>query len=44
MRIVVTADLQFRRGLELFDAFTCPKLFVVGNHDLYRSDYDSRTL
>lgn len=34
----------FRRGLELFDDFTCPKLFVAGNHDLYRSDYDSRTL
>lgn len=34
----------FQRGLELFDALSCPKLFVAGNHDLYRSDYDSRTL
>ncbi len=34
----------FRRGLELFEAIACPKLLVAGNHDLYRSDYDSRTL
>lgn len=34
----------FQRGLELFDGLTCPKLFVAGNHDLYRSEYDSRTL
>lgn len=34
----------FRRGLALFDALRCPKLFVAGNHDLYRSEYDSRTL
>ena len=34
----------FRRGLELFNSLQCLKLFVAGNHDLYRSDYDSRTL
>ncbi|MFN3335295.1 MAG: metallophosphoesterase, partial [Caldilinea sp.] len=47
--LIVAGDIGhpfrlFRRGLELFEAFRCPKLFVAGNHDLYRSDYDSRTL
>jgi predicted phosphohydrolase len=34
----------FRRGLQLFSRLSCPKLLVAGNHDVYRSDYDSRTL
>lgn len=34
----------FRRGLELFSDLACPKLLVAGNHDLYCSEYDSRTL
>jgi predicted phosphohydrolase len=34
----------FRRGLQLFDGLRCPRLLIAGNHDVYRSDYDSRTL
>jgi predicted phosphohydrolase len=34
----------FQRGLQLFAGLRCPKLVIAGNHDLYRSDYDSRTL
>ena len=34
----------FRRGLELFADVPCRKLFVPGNHDLYRDEHDSRTL
>ena len=47
--VIVAGDVGhplrlFRRGLELFESLPCPKLLVAGNHDLYRSDYDSRTL
>jgi predicted phosphohydrolase len=34
----------FRRGLELFEDLHCPRLLVAGNHDVYRGDFDSRTL
>jgi predicted phosphohydrolase len=34
----------FRRGLQLFEGLRCPRLLIAGNHDVYRSDYDSRTL
>ena len=34
----------FRRGLELFARLTCPRLLIAGNHDLYHSEHDSRTL
>lgn len=34
----------FRRGLQLFAGLRCPKLLIAGNHDVYRSDHDSRTL
>jgi predicted phosphohydrolase len=34
----------FRRGLQLFERLTCPRLLIAGNHDLYRGDADSRTL
>jgi predicted phosphohydrolase len=34
----------FRRGLQLFSHLTCPRLLIAGNHDVYRGDYDSRTL
>ena len=34
----------FRRGLQLFSHLTCPRLLITGNHDLYRSEVDSRTL
>ncbi|MBO9321858.1 MAG: metallophosphoesterase [Roseiflexus sp.] len=34
----------FQRGLQLFRDLTCPRAVIAGNHDVYRSDYDSRTL
>ena len=34
----------FRRGLQIFDRLTCPRLLVAGNHDVYRGDHDSRSL
>ena len=34
----------FRRGLDLFAQLDCPRLFIAGNHDLYRGEHDSRTL
>jgi predicted phosphohydrolase len=34
----------FQRGLQLFSNLRCPKLVIAGNHDVYRSDHDSRTL
>lgn len=34
----------FRRGLQLFADLACPRLLIAGNHDLYRGDFDSRTL
>jgi predicted phosphohydrolase len=34
----------FQRGLQLFTGLNCPRLFIAGNHDLYRSDHDSRAL
>jgi predicted phosphohydrolase len=34
----------FQRGLQLFSQLTCPRLLIAGNHDVYRGDYDSRTL
>ncbi|GIV67633.1 metallophosphoesterase family protein [Caldilinea sp.] len=34
----------FRRALELFEPLSCLKLLVTGNHDLYCSEHDSRTL
>jgi predicted phosphohydrolase len=34
----------FQRGLELFERLSCPRLLVAGNHDVYRGEYDSRTL
>jgi len=34
----------FRRALELFEPLSCLKLLVTGNHDLYCSEYGSRTL
>lgn len=34
----------FRRALQLFAGLSCPRLLVPGNHDLYRDQYDSRTL
>jgi predicted phosphohydrolase len=34
----------FRRGLQLFERLACPRLLIAGNHDLYRGDFDSRTL
>ena len=42
----------FRRGLQLFERLTCPRLLIAGNHDVYRSanqtgedaGYDSRSL
>jgi predicted phosphohydrolase len=42
----------FRRGLQLFERLTCPRLLIAGNHDVYRSagsageaaDWDSRSL
>lgn len=34
----------FQRGLQLFAGLTCPRLLIAGNHDVYRSDHDSRTL
>ncbi len=34
----------FRRGLDLFAGVACQKLFVPGNHDLYRAEHDSRSL
>lgn len=34
----------YRRALQLFAGLSCPRLLVPGNHDLYRGEYDSRTL
>jgi predicted phosphohydrolase len=37
----------FRRGLQLFERLTCPRLLLAGNHDVYRSEEtgcDSRSL
>jgi predicted phosphohydrolase len=34
----------FQRGLQLFAELNCPRLLVAGNHDLYRGEFDSRTL
>lgn len=34
----------FRRALQLFADFTCPRLLIAGNHDVYRGEHDSRTL
>lgn len=34
----------FRRTLQLFADLRCPRLFIAGNHDLYRGEFDSRTL
>ena len=34
----------FRRGLQLFERLTCPRLVLAGNHDVYRGDSNSRTL
>lgn len=34
----------FQRGLELFERLSCPRLLIAGNHDVYRGEYDSRTL
>ena len=34
----------FYRALQLFADLPCPKLLIIGNHDLYRGEFDSRTL
>jgi predicted phosphohydrolase len=34
----------FRRALQLFAELDCPKLVLAGNHDVYRGEFDSRTL
>lgn len=34
----------FQRGLQLFHELTCPRLFIAGNHDLYRGEFHSRDL
>jgi predicted phosphohydrolase len=34
----------FCRALQLFADLPCPKLLIAGNHDLYRGEFDSRTL
>jgi 3',5'-cyclic AMP phosphodiesterase CpdA len=34
----------FGRALQLFAGLDCPRLLLAGNHDLYRGEYDSRTL
>jgi predicted phosphohydrolase len=34
----------FERALQLFAGLGCPRLLLAGNHDLYRGEYDSRTL
>lgn len=47
--LVVAGDIGhplrlFHRALQLFDDLTSPRLFIAGNHDLYRGEFDSRTL
>ncbi|MEI2693229.1 MAG: metallophosphoesterase [Anaerolineae bacterium] len=47
--LVVAGDVGhplrlFRRALQLFAGLDCPKLLLTGNHDLYRGEFDSRTL
>lgn len=34
----------FQRGLQLFRDLACPRLFIAGNHDLYRGEFHSRDL
>ena len=34
----------YHRALQLFTGLACPKLALAGNHDLYRGEFDSRTL
>jgi predicted phosphohydrolase len=34
----------FHRALQLFNELDCPKLLLVGNHDLYRGEQDSWAL
>lgn len=34
----------FQRALQLFARLDCPRLLIAGNHDVYRGEYDSRTL
>jgi hypothetical protein len=47
--LVVVGDVGhpvrlFRRALQLFADFTCPRLLIAGNHDVYRGEHDSRVL
>jgi predicted phosphohydrolase len=34
----------FRRALQLFANLDCPRYLLTGNHDVYRGEYDSRSL
>ncbi len=35
---------NFARGLALFDALTCPRLALAGNHDVWSGEHDSQSL